>query len=781
MKRNLELAMHVAGGTIMATLACIALMAGVMAGASLRGEITAVQLLFATTVTLLLVYALLRRLGFAPASSRVQQASWWYRAEAIFRDLELCLALIAALYTSLFATGGLHSPLYPLLYAAIAFAITVLSRAAAIAVLGAALAIEGATVARALAAGPVSASLLVTVALHALFIIGAALLHYVLLRALVVRYRVRQARRLHDVLVEKEQAARDLRFLSAALGPTSRAARPRPEEEAMLSAAGTDAIHDSAVWVLRAVKRLLGARSVVWMWPTPDGSMRVGEAVSDSPDLAPASTSLGLLAAVMREAAPVLASATKLGQIPYYEREHAGSAFAAVPVLEHGHVRGAVCADRDKPFTEAEAALLSSAAVQLGRAVQIEQVFRSVERSKYEYERFYQAAALLGQALTPEQVHETAFDAAAAIADYDVAIITLYDRERGKHRVAAVRIRRGGEGLIEEEDLAGIEFRDNAGLASMVVKNRHYLPASGDLRELSAPVFTKKHTFAEARSLLVVPLLCVDDAVGTMTFLAREEKRFGKDVREMLTVIANQVAVSMVNGLLYKRMETMATTDGLTGLTNHRAFQERFGDLIERATRHGHKAAMLLCDVDFFKKVNDNYGHPVGDEVLRRVARVLQEVARKIDISARYGGEEFAVVLEATDAETARAVAERLRTEVAKLVIETEKGPLQVTMSIGIASYPDDAANRAEMIERSDLALYHAKHSGRNRVITYGQYVRERNESAAGRISAAHAAATSAGLAASVVISAANAASKQGTPLAEMPIGSSRSRRARAE
>ena len=173
-------------------------------------------------------------------------------------------------------------------------------------------------------------------------------------------------------------------------------------------------------------------------------------------------------------------------------------------------------------------------------------------------------------------------------------------------------------------------------------------------------------------------------------------------------------------------METMATTDGLTGLTNHRAFQERFGDLLERAARHGHKAAVLLCDVDHFKKVNDNYGHPIGDEVLRRVAKVLQDVARKIDITARYGGEEFAVVLDNADLAQARSVAERMRQEIAKMVVETEKGPLRITESIGVAAFPEDGRDRATLIERADLALYHAKHSGRNQVVTYAELLAAR-------------------------------------------------------
>jgi diguanylate cyclase (GGDEF)-like protein len=195
----------------------------------------------------------------------------------------------------------------------------------------------------------------------------------------------------------------------------------------------------------------------------------------------------------------------------------------------------------------------------------------------------------------------------------------------------------------------------------------------------------------------------------------------------MLGVIANQVAISLQNALMYKKMETMATTDGLTGLTNHRTFQERFGDLLERSERHGHRAAVLLCDVDHFKGVNDTYGHPVGDEVLRQVARVLKANCRKIDIPARYGGEEFAVVLEATEEAGAIQLANRIREDVAALVIDSDKGKFQVTMSIGVATFPADARDRAALIERADLALYHAKESGRNRVVSFREFSAAKN------------------------------------------------------
>jgi two-component system, cell cycle response regulator len=400
-----------------------------------------------------------------------------------------------------------------------------------------------------------------------------------------------------------------------------------------------------------------------------------------------------------------------------------------VPVSDGPHLRGLLCADRaDGAFSDRDADLLARAAAQVVHAVHSEQVFIAVERAKYEHERFYRASAMLGRALTLEQVMDTAFEAAAEIADYDLAVVTLFSPETRKHKVQGVRLRPDAQPITAPEALAQLEFKDNAGLVSMVVKNRHYLPATGELKDEAIPVWTKRIKLRGAESLLVLPLTAGDEVIGTLALASRTRNRFRKDIREMLGVIANQVATSLQNAMMYRKMETMATTDGLTGLTNHRTFKERFAQLLERSARHGHKAAVLLCDVDHFKKVNDNYGHPVGDEVLRQVARVLKGAVRVIDIPARYGGEEFAVVLEATDLEGALRLAERIREDVGRLEIPTDKGPLSVTMSIGVAAFPDDSREQAQLIERADLALYHAKESGRNRVVCHRDFLAARSK-----------------------------------------------------
>jgi diguanylate cyclase (GGDEF)-like protein len=719
-RRTIRRAAKVSVGALAAAFACVVV-------AVLGARVPLPQATVAAATLALVAIAVIRRVQFAPPSARAQRVSMWLAAAADLADLELVLALTAAIHVVIAVTGGLRSPAYPMLYALVAFSVTVLARPAALATLGAALVLEAALAVRTgLSAGP-----LIAASIHALYLTGAAASHALLLRGLATRYRRRRAKRLDDELVALRDSARDYRLIAAALGPASRAPRPREEEERLLAIGGVGMIGDTLAWVLATCKRALAARTVALLWVDDTGEdgerVKLKEIATDADDITEAKKlpTAGVLGAVVRDRQPLLVAATKPGQIPYYDGGRAGVALVAVPILEGGHLRGILAADRDAAFGESDRDMLADASSQVLRVVQGEQVFRAVERAKYEHERFYQATAMLGRALTPEQVMEVAFDACAAIVDYDVGAIALYEKDRARHKVSALRER--ATGMIDAKQLAGLEFKDNAGLASMVVKNRHYLPAGGEPREVSAPIYTRKVKVEDAKSLLVLPLLSADEAIGTLTLIARAERRFGSDVREMLAVIANQVAISLQNGFLYRKMETMATTDGLTGLTNHRTFQMRFEDLLQRAQRHNHKVALLLCDVDHFKKVNDTYGHPIGDEVLRRVAKVLQEVPRKIDVPARYGGEEFVVLLDNVDVVQAKAVAERIRIEIQKTVVETEKGPLSVTESIGVAAFPEDGRDRATLIERADLALYHAKHTGRNRVVTWTEALAAKN------------------------------------------------------
>lgn len=166
------------------------------------------------------------------------------------------------------------------------------------------------------------------------------------------------------------------------------------------------------------------------------------------------------------------------------------------------------------------------------------------------------------------------------------------------------------------------------------------------------------------------------------------------------------------------RLERLAVTDGLTGVFNHRRFQEQLQAELLRSERHRRPLAVLMIDVDFFKKVNDALGHPAGDELLRRLAEVLSADLRQTDFIARYGGEEFAVLLPETTKGEAVQVAERMRVAVeGKLNTAEAKWPVHISVSIGVATFPDDGKTGEQVVVAADQAMYVAKRQGRNRVI----------------------------------------------------------------
>ena len=174
------------------------------------------------------------------------------------------------------------------------------------------------------------------------------------------------------------------------------------------------------------------------------------------------------------------------------------------------------------------------------------------------------------------------------------------------------------------------------------------------------------------------------------------------------------------------RMAGLLPAGVICEIMNDDGTMARMPDLVSFAQRHGLKMSLILTDIDHFKRVNDTYGHPVGDQVLRGVAKLVGEMVRKIDVVARYGGEEFAILMEGTDAEGALILAERIREEVKKLEFSSDRGAFSVTLSLGLADFPDDAPDKEALVERADQALYHAKHGGRDRSVTFRAFTAAR-------------------------------------------------------
>ncbi len=236
-------------------------------------------------------------------------------------------------------------------------------------------------------------------------------------------------------------------------------------------------------------------------------------------------------------------------------------------------------------------------------------------------------------------------------------------------------------------------------------------------REIS--LFPFKELQQPIKSLIGRPLVAGNKFIGAVILSSLSSNIFTEYHRSFVDTLSNQVSMVIDNSLLHRDIRDLARTDGLTGLLNHRTFMEKLSEEYKRLDRDPRPFSILLVDIDFFKKVNDTYGHPVGDIALTRVAGVLKDVVRGSDFVARYGGEEFSVGLVDTKYVGAQQMAERVRKIVERTTITVGKTAFNVTLSIGVASYPVDTNKFEDLIGFSDLALYQAKRTGRNQVCLY--------------------------------------------------------------
>ena len=166
----------------------------------------------------------------------------------------------------------------------------------------------------------------------------------------------------------------------------------------------------------------------------------------------------------------------------------------------------------------------------------------------------------------------------------------------------------------------------------------------------------------------------------------------------------------------------------MTKLYNHRYFQQRLDEELLRADRHEDHISLLILDVDHFKHFNDTYGHPEGDRVLKTVARLIEKSIREIDIAARYGGEEFVVICPEKAGAGSLVPAERIRKAIEAYDFRINGVHVPITVSVGAACYPDNASSKAELIKKSDTALYYSKENGRNRSTLYNPIMVEHKD-----------------------------------------------------
>lgn len=343
----------------------------------------------------------------------------------------------------------------------------------------------------------------------------------------------------------------------------------------------------------------------------------------------------------------------------------------------------------------------------LGRG--FNQMADAIRDQQERVEKYNSLAKVLIATLNPRELLKNALDKVLGLTRSDLGAIYLFDAS-GERLEPFVTYGVDAQSLPPLKNGDGIPGHAAMERRTMVLE---YIPENSYIR------INTGLAYALPREVAAFPLIYKEKVLGVM--LLGTFDRYRADELPLVEYLTNQIAITLDNALTHDKVERLSITDGLTGLFNRRHLNERMEQEFSKAARYDLDLSILVLDVDYFKKINDAYGHQIGDNALIAVAQTLRRSVRESDVVGRYGGEEFVVLLPHTGWEQARSVAEKVRLAVAGVKVEGmgEKG---LTISIGAASYPAiKAGNLHELVREADAALYQAKEGGRNRVVMAGE------------------------------------------------------------
>lgn len=395
-------------------------------------------------------------------------------------------------------------------------------------------------------------------------------------------------------------------------------------------------------------------------------------------------------------------------------------------------VDGVLCVDRasEARFTEVEREAVRSCARKISLDVDCGRMLKQVEVYSGQMSQLVAVLREFDGVLGVDPVAKATTHAIKSEFNVDLVAVCLVEgtdllrvADADGHRADRYQ----GLQFTVDEGLAGRAVRENATFNRAHSRN-------ADTANLQ-PVFAATDRLTELRSLLVVPIRPIravgsaaptdDDqpeaAIGALVLGAHEPGLFSENLQTSLELVAAMLCAKLRLARLHEQIEELATQDGLTGLATRRVFDERIQAMVQRAERGQGRFAVIMTDIDNFKRLNDTHGHPFGDLVLKQVAQVVKRAVRKVDLAARYGGEEFVVLLDDASEEGGVQLAERIRAEIEALSCEEHGERVPVTLSLGVASYPQDGRTPEALTKAADSGLYFAKRNGKNRAVTRTQ------------------------------------------------------------
>jgi diguanylate cyclase (GGDEF)-like protein len=386
----------------------------------------------------------------------------------------------------------------------------------------------------------------------------------------------------------------------------------------------------------------------------------------------------------------------------------------AVPMQIGGRLVGAIGMvdfDEKRKFSASDQRLLNLFAQQAAIAVENARLYQSTREAADRRAVLHKVSQeIVAVRLDPETIYTAIHQAAGALMPTEAFAITLYDKNTVTIE-AVYQIDQQGRSPNQS-------FPADRGISGRIVQTGTSLYIPDMLEELGKIDAIHFGDPIVVRSILAVPMRLGGEITGMLSAQSYDPHAYTADDQRLLEMLASYAAVALDNSRLLKEVQRLAITDPLTEIYNRRHLFELGQREFSRARRFQRTLAVMMLDIDHFKRVNDTFGHAMGDQILFELCQRLQEGIRDVDILGRYGGEEFTVILPETEIPAARKIAERLRRRVRTLKAKDDRQEIPITVSIGIACIKAETADIHALIADADAALLKAKQSGRNRIAT---------------------------------------------------------------
>lgn len=332
-----------------------------------------------------------------------------------------------------------------------------------------------------------------------------------------------------------------------------------------------------------------------------------------------------------------------------------------------------------------------------------------IEKQLRQIEHLYDVIKEAGSTLNVQEMIELTKEFTERMFDLPHFIVAVLSNDGKKYEI---RITSGcDESLFRsfEIDL------ESSGLAALLGREK---------KPVYVPSVDKENRFSNLKNLAIqsfifLPFLVQDRVIGFLCSYSPEENFLDQEKFSNFQVFCNQISIGLQKSLLYEKVQKLSITDGLTKLYSHRYFKQRLEEELVLANRYSSQLSLLIMDIDHFKHYNDTYGHVAGDYVLMEVAKILKDQSDVSHLVARYGGEEMVLIAPETTKEQGIELAEKIRKAVESNSFAVGRETTNVTVSIGVATFPQDAQTSLDLISKSDKALYEAKNRGRNRIVAY--------------------------------------------------------------